>query len=100
MHSHLSAIQNGYATLVKDVGEQNCRAIFQSKSVSLTKTRSINDLQINRTIHKPITLIGKVNVDGTCHGKSYSDFYRSWDNVIVQADVSVTLKHNLDFQVE
>lgn len=96
MHSHLSAVQNGFATLIRDIGEQNCRSIFQSKSISLTKTKSISDLRINQTIHNPITLIGKVNVDVTCRGESYSDFYGSWDNVVVLADVSITLKHNFD----
>lgn len=96
MHSHLSAVQNGIATLINDVGEQNCRSIFKTKSFSLTNTKTISNLIINATTLRPITLIGKINVDGTCQGDSYTDFYGSWEQVVVQAEVSITLKHNYD----
>ncbi|KMQ92400.1 hypothetical protein RF55_7621 [Lasius niger] len=37
-------------------------------------------------------MAGKIGVDGTCKGVQYSDHYGTWDDVIVQATVKISLK--------
>jgi len=52
----------------------------------------IDGLKPNNTYYRNITMAGKINVDGTCKGVQYSDYYGTWDDVIVQATVKMSLK--------
>lgn len=51
----------------------------------------IEGLKLNQTVYRSLTLAGTIN-DGTCKGTQYSDPYGTWNDVIVQAVVRISLK--------
>jgi len=53
----------------------------------------INGLKPNRTTFHSVTLAGTVKNDGSCKGTQYSDPYRIWDDIVVQAIARVSIKY-------
>jgi len=93
MHSHLLAVSNGYASYTLKIGEQSCRSIISTKTYYINQNNAIQTSpKINSTSTTPKIFAGKISTDESCRGDSYSDFYGSWDNVIVSGYVEITLK--------
>jgi len=92
MHSHLSAVTNGYASFTIEVGKQTCRSIMTTKTYYINQNNAVTSVKINSTSIPPKTFAGKISTDGTCQDESYSDYYGSWDNVIVSSYIEITLK--------
>lgn len=91
MHSHVSVVNNGRRTYVRELGADMCRRIQETRSVMLGST-IIDKLSGNVTNWRSVTLAGRAAADGTCQGASYTDELGSWDSVVVQASVRVTLR--------
>lgn len=89
MHSHTSSVAGGYAEYILELREQACNMLYDTGSVMLSPTVSINGLERESPNVRAVVLAGSVNVDGACQGAPYSDQYGSWTNVIVQATVKV-----------
>lgn len=98
MHSHISLVSNGRKQYVQELGNDACRRTHETGSVTLAST-IIDRIVGNSTNLRSITLAGKVGVDGTCKGAEYTDGYGSWDSVVVQATVRITLR-NLEASVK
>lgn len=92
MHSHLSAVHNGYASYLQETSRARCIQMHKEGLLRVGTAEIIDGLKSNHTYYRSITLAGKVNVDGTCKGIQYSDYYGTWDDVIVQATVKISLK--------
>lgn len=60
--------------------------------LKLGNAEIIDGLKSNHIYYRSVTLAGKVIVDGTCKGVQYSDYYGTWDDVVVQATVKISLK--------
>lgn len=60
--------------------------------LSLSNGNTIDNLRVNTTTTRSVLLAGSLNNDGACEGASYSDPYESWNGVIVQAIIRITLK--------
>lgn len=52
----------------------------------------VNGLETNKTNYRSITLAGTLAFDGKCKGAKYSDPYGTYEDVVVQAAVKITLK--------
>jgi len=91
MHSHGSAVLNGYANYVKEVGRESCIRMHEDGSTRVYDTKRIDNLKSNQTTTTTLTLAGKIGGDGSCTGSDYSDYLGSWSNVVVQAILSITL---------
>jgi hypothetical protein len=48
-------------------------------------------LKVNQTTSRPVTFAGSATTDGQCSGAQYSDAYGTWQNVVVQGIVTVSL---------
>jgi len=46
----------------------------------------------NQTTTRPITLAGHVDNGGACRGSAYSDPYGTWTDVIVLANIQITMQ--------
>ncbi|KYM96588.1 hypothetical protein ALC62_12750, partial [Cyphomyrmex costatus] len=91
MHSHISVVHNGQREYFQEIGEQSCRRLHETGVLRIGN--AVMDLiKVNMTNYRRATLAGSATVDGKCAGAQYTDGYGSWDNVIVQADVKITLK--------
>ncbi|KYN08239.1 hypothetical protein ALC62_00780 [Cyphomyrmex costatus] len=91
MHSHVSIVHNGQREYFQEIGEQSCRRLHETGVLKIGN--AVMDLiKPNATNYRSATLAGTATVDGKCSGAQYTDGYGSWDNVIVQAVVKITLR--------
>lgn len=60
--------------------------------LKLGDSKIIDQLRPNGTFYRSLTLAGRASADGTCAGGTYSDYYGSWDQVVVQAHVKISLR--------
>jgi len=92
MHSHTSAVHNGYASYLQETSRERCIQMHREGLLKIGQSDIIDGLKPNHTYYRSVTIAGKVMVDGTCKGVQYSDYYGTWDDVIVQATVKISLK--------
>ncbi|KAL6417424.1 hypothetical protein ACFW04_012756 [Cataglyphis niger] len=92
MHSHVSAVHNGRADYIHETGYSLCRRMFQDGTFSLGAGNIIYGLRANQTSFHSLTLAGRISNDGNCKGTQYSDPYGTWDDVIVQAVLKISLR--------
>lgn len=92
MHSHISAVYNGYAEYIHETGYTTCLRMQHEGVLNLGGGSYIKELKPNRITTRSVTLHGVIRNDGTCEGSQYSDEYGTWDAVVVQAVVRITLK--------
>ncbi|XP_071653598.1 uncharacterized protein [Temnothorax longispinosus] len=59
--------------------------------LSLSVNKVIHGLKVNQTTSRPITFAGSTSTDGKCSGVEYSDPYGTWQDVVVQGIVTVSL---------
>ncbi|KYM97148.1 hypothetical protein ALC62_12176, partial [Cyphomyrmex costatus] len=91
MHSHISVVHNGQREYFQEIGEHSCRRLHETGVFKIGN--AVMDLiKTNTTNYRSATLAGTATVNGKCSGALYADSYGSWDNVIVQAVIKITLK--------
>ncbi|XP_070518973.1 uncharacterized protein [Cardiocondyla obscurior] len=91
MHSHISTVANGQAEYIFETTVDQCKKMHATGSFSFSTYNHVYGLKVNQTVMRPITLAGTASTDGHCSGSYYSDPYGSWDNVVVQAIITITL---------
>ena len=92
MHSHISSVNNARMEYILEIGYSKCLRMFQDGTLTVGPAGSIDGLKPNSTTARSIMLAGTARNDGTCQGTQYSDPYGTWDNVIVDAIVRISLK--------
>jgi len=94
MHSHVSIVHNGRRVYLHEVSASNCRRIHETGTIDLGGRESyITGLKSNSTATRSITLAGSTSMDGRCTGTQFNDPYGTWDNVVVQASIRITLRN-------
>ena len=88
MHSHNSIVHNGRQVYLHDFDERACLRLQEAGILQLSAAGQIIGLQRNSTTTRSVTMAGAASVDG---GTQYSDPFGTWDNVVVQASVKITL---------
>lgn len=91
MHSHISMVHNGRREFTIEVGEDACKKIHDT-GVMVLASAVLDNLKRNSTNYRSATIAGTLSMDGKCSGTQYSDAYGSWDSVVVQASIKVTLR--------
>lgn len=92
MHSHVSLVFNGHAEYVHETGYAVCLRMHHDGTFNLGNGNYIKKLKPNQTTIRSLTLHGTIRNDGSCQGSQYSDHYRTWDSIVVQGVVRITLK--------
>jgi len=92
MHSHVSIVHNGQASYLLDVTYNKCVQMHTEGIIKIGISDVIDNLKPNQTHYRSVTLAGKIGIDGTCKGTQYSDFYGTWEDVVVQAQITITLR--------
>ncbi|KYN00581.1 hypothetical protein ALC62_08650 [Cyphomyrmex costatus] len=91
MHSDISVVHNGQREYFQEIGEQSCRRLHETGVLRIGN--AVMDLiKVNMTNYRSATLAGSATMDSKCAGVQYTDGYGSWDNVIVQEVIKITLK--------
>ncbi|KAK2582008.1 hypothetical protein KPH14_012224 [Odynerus spinipes] len=65
MHSHISAVHNGYAEFLTEITHERCSHMLREGTVKIGET-IIDGLLPNSTTRRSITIAGTVRMDGTC----------------------------------
>lgn len=91
MHSHVSIVNNGRRQYIRELGGDACRRLHETGSLTILSA-TIDKLPANSTNWRSITLAGRATTDGSCFGAQYTDSYGTWDNVVVQATVKISLR--------
>lgn len=91
MHSHTSIVHNGRKEYVQEIGSSTCQTLQATGALALGNA-ILTGILSNQTTSRGVTLAGTTAVDGRCSGAQYSDAYGTWDNVVVQASIKVTLR--------
>jgi len=96
MHSHISAVQNGRRIYLHTLSNSGCQRLHETGTLSLGGSAIISGAAPNSTMTSSINLAGSTTEDGRCSDTQYSDPYGTWEEVIVQATIRITLK---DYEV-
>ena len=94
MHSHISIVQNGVGDYIQEVSRNACLDMHRTRTLSLGNGHVIRELRINQTTSHSATFAGFVNSDGRCNGAAYSDPYGTWESVVVQGVIKVSLSEH------
>lgn len=89
MASHTYNVKNAMADYVIDVNQKDCELMVNKGYYLLNNNIHINNIPVNTTITKSVILTGSVDSDGKCSGSTHLDQFGSWENVVVQAIVSL-----------
>jgi len=81
----------GQASYLLDVTYKKCVQMHTEGIIKIGISDVINNLKPNQTHYRSVTLDRKIDIDGACKGTQYSDFYGTWEDVVVQAQVTITL---------
>ena len=92
MHSHTSAVINGYREYIQEVSRDQCSKMHETGVFLVSLNTQITGLKIKRTSSDAIMLAGSTQVNGQCSGSQYSDLFGTWENVIVYAKYRITLQ--------
>lgn len=92
MHSHISAVTNGHHEYIQEISGDVCKRIHDTNTMVMGNNVQIAGIKINATTSASAVLAGSTKHDGTCRGATYRDPYGSWENVIAQASIKITIK--------
>lgn len=90
LFSHLSPVPGGHAQYIEDVSDTDCRTMFETKSYKFGFGQTIRGLIINNTVTHPVILAGTIK-DSSCTGAALADPYGSWEDVVAQGTIKITL---------
>lgn len=91
MHSHVSTVHNAQAEYIVDTSLDQCKDMHRTGRYVISVNNFVSGLKVNQTTVRPTTFAGSVTSDGKCSGAQYSDPYGTWQNVIVQGTVRMSL---------
>lgn len=90
---HTFAVTNGRQEYIYELDYRQCKKLQEDGSLRMGDSGFIEGIKRNSTDFRTIMLAGKTTVDGKCTGVSYSDPFGTWDGVIVEATVKITIKN-------
>lgn len=94
MHSHVSIMEHGENEYIYEMSREKCKAVHET-GILRFDNQMISGLRVNQTTTHALTYAGSINNDGKCGGTTYTDPFGSWDNVVVQGTLKITLKDHV-----
>ena len=88
--SHVSLVMNGENEYLYEVSRAACQNLHEYGIFRLSN-HIIEGVKVNETSSHSVLLAGTISEGGKCDGTGYSDYFGSWQNVIVQGIVKITL---------
>ena len=92
MHSHTSAVINGYREYIQEVSRDQCNKMHETGVFLASINTHITGIRVNRTSSHVIMLARSTQINRQCLGSQYSDLSGTWENVIVHAKYRITLQ--------
>ena len=91
IHSHVSIVLNGENEYINDVSRSACEDVHKTGILQVTESHIVRDIKINQAITHSIMFAGYINSGGNCNGVGYSDPFGTWENVVVQGTIKISL---------
>ena len=91
MHSHVSIVLNGENEYINDVSRSACEDVHKTGILKVTESHIVRDIEINQTITHSLMFAGYINSEGKCNGVGYSDPFGTWENVVVQDTIKISV---------
>ena len=95
MFSHISIVSNGENEYILEVSKSLCEDLHKTGNLMIHASHMISGIKINQTKTHSIVFAGYVNGDGKCDGSGYSDPFGTWENVVVQGTIKITLMEQI-----
>lgn len=92
MHSHVSLVNDGRREYIMEINSETCLRLHMTGALRIGDNHLITGIGANQTVKTALTLVGTISNDGSCTGTGYSDPYGTWNNVVVQAVVRVSIR--------
>ena len=87
---YLLPASNGQQQYIFEISREACDILHNSGIFKYGPTHVLAGNLVNKTTVAGVTFAGKEK-QKSCIGKSYSDFFGSWENVYVQGTIKITL---------
>ena len=94
-HSHISIVLNGENEYIDDVSRSTCEDVHKTEISKVTETHVISGIKINQTVTHSMMFTGYINSDGKCNGVGYSDPFGTWENVVVQETIKISVSEQI-----
>jgi hypothetical protein len=91
MHSHASAVSNGFVEFIQDVGRSACQEIHRTRKFEYQGIVMTN-LATNSSTTYVGSFSGWTDNSGWCGKSTYKDRYGSWSDVQVSGQIDVLLR--------
>ncbi|KAL7299003.1 hypothetical protein TKK_0008099 [Trichogramma kaykai] len=88
---HLFAVNHGTAEYVHEVSKQACEQVANS-GVFYFGHHMITGVKMNQTTSHSLNLAGSAANNGVCTRGNYADPYGSWEDVVVQGTIRITVQ--------
>ena len=89
--SNNSIVLNGENEYIQDITKEACELLHRYGTYNLPNSKVITGAKPNSTITHSIILAGSLTTEGKCSGAEYSDPYSTWESVVVQGTIKITL---------
>lgn len=94
MFSHIALVGQGETEYIYDISRHACYIAHLTGTLKFDQTKVITGIKMNQTQTYPMTFAGSLDESGKCQGTSYADPYGSWDSVVVQGTLKITLQQH------
>lgn len=91
MNSHISVVKHGENEYIYEVSRSACMDMHESGSFNINGNHIIHGIRVNNTVTHSATFAGSLTNEGSCSGTVYSDPFGTWDKVVVQGTIKITL---------
>ena len=88
--NYIKPSEGAEVSFLMDISPSECEFIHNPKIFKYDNVHTIAGLRENETVSTPITYAGSAS-SGKCTGGSYSDHFGTFDDVLVQGYIKITL---------
>lgn len=77
---------------LENITPETCLKIQETGNYEYIPNNNIINIKPNFSTKGSVNLAGLISADGICHGSTYNYGMESWDNVVVIADITVSIQ--------
>ena len=96
MHSHVSIVLSGENEYINDVSRSACEDVHKTRILKVTESHIVRDIEINQTITHSLMFSGYINSKGKCNGVGHSNPFGTWENIVMQGTIKISLSCPVD----
>lgn len=95
LNDYSSAVKDGFVNYLRTVSRNECDLMHSSGTWRYSYTGTASDITPNSTTVITPLLSGRLYGESDCTGGTFTDSYGTWENVVVQSSITITLNDYL-----